>query len=82
METVLFRGVPGSGQPLPLVADERTARDAHGDFITALTSGDLGRQYVLRADAGGDDRSYVVTLNIDRLRDALVREGVIRRFGY
>jgi hypothetical protein len=81
LEQLLFRGVPGSRQPSPIVADEKAARDAHQPYFAGLLKGDAGRRYVSDISRR-PDRSYVVAINADLLRDDLVKQGIIRRFGY
>jgi hypothetical protein len=83
LEQLLFRGVPGSTQPQPLIADERAARQQHAAFIDDLLKGAAGRKYVTQADrTSSNPPRHVVSVNVTLLRNALVQQGVIRRFGY
>jgi hypothetical protein len=79
METLLFRGVPGSRQSQPMLPDETAARAAKKAFIDDLVKGEGGRRYVVSTAPATS--GYTVVVNLDLLRDALVREGLARRFG-
>lgn len=83
LEHVLFRGVPGSVQPTAMIADERAARQRHATYLDGLVRKDSGRQFVVSTTpVPRAPDTFTIALHHSRLRDALVREGIIRRFGY
>ncbi len=83
LEHVLFRGVPGSVQPTAMIADERAARQRHATYLDGLVRKDDGRQFVVSTTpVPRAPDTFTIALHHSRLRDALVREGIIRRFGY
>jgi hypothetical protein len=83
LEAVLFRGVPGSSASSPLISDEGAARKSKPAFFDALLKGGDGRSYITSATRIGRNKGdYTVLVQIDRLRTTLVREGLLRRFGY
>jgi hypothetical protein len=83
LEAVLFRGVPGTSASSPLLSDEASARKSKPGFFDDLLKGRDGRTYVTSATRiGKNTGDYTVLVQIDRLRTTLVREGLLRRFGY
>lgn len=86
---LLFTGVPGSAIPRAMVPNENEVVAAHPAFFKRLFDRDGPRPYIVRVDNGGEGsvagmqgKTWIVIVNYDALRQALVREGVVRSFGY
>ncbi len=88
LENILFRGIPGSSQESPMVADEQTAQSNHSQALQRLIQDGLYQQFVIQSyvdqssPAGkGVAVDQIVKFDLHALRKHLEKEGVIRKFG-
>jgi hypothetical protein len=83
LRTLLFRGVPGSRQPRPLVP-AGVDTTAHRALLTRLLRDGGHRDYVVRTDGPvrtADGARFTVTYNLDLLRRALEQGNLVPRLG-
>ena len=87
--TLIFRGIPGSQQQLPMIADEGSARKQHSAYFEQLLKGGYKPFMMLSeqqsAYAAGRNRRKNLTqrvkINVDALRRDMEQSGVVRKFG-
>lgn len=86
---VLFKGVPGSVQPMPIIADESRAVNDHKQVIDCFHTFDCYSKFVAQSDKigipvkGKDGTSVVlrIKINLRTLKTYLEQNNVIRQFG-
>jgi hypothetical protein len=87
--TLIFKGIPGSQQQLPMVPDEKTSRQQHGDYLEQFFNGGYKPFMMLSESqsayaAGRKGRKNItqrVKINVDALRRELEQRGIVRKFG-
>jgi len=89
---LLFRGIPGSQQDLPMIPDENTGRNNRyvKDLLDGGYSAFVVENTLLREEprkkkkdgAKGVLTTHTMTINCDALRRYLEQNNVIRKFGY
>lgn len=88
---LLFKGIPGSQQNLPMIADEQAARSAHTQFFDQFFEHAGYRRFVLSSEPSGfrpttnrktENLTVALKINVESLRRELENEGLIRKFGY
>lgn len=93
ISVLLFRGLPGSGQEVPLIGvDEETCKKQYPDYLNTLLG--ISKRYKTfivasipvtsfqKQNNGMKSIAVDVRVNINSLRLDLERQGLIRRFGY
>lgn len=88
LENILYRGIPGSSQESPMIADEQAAQRSHGQILQRLILDGLYSQFVIQSyvdqsvpSGKGVSVGQVVKFDLNALRKYLEKEGVIRTFG-
>lgn len=87
--SLLFRGIPGSQQQLPMIADEAAARKVHSTYLDKLLGGGYKAFMLLStpqsafaaAHNGRKNITQQVKINVDALRRDMEQHGVVRKFG-
>lgn len=92
IEQLLFRGIPGSQQAVPLVSiDESEAKSRHKDYFDVLLEAGRHKSFILTSVPVSDfvrhnrtkrNITVDVHINLPALRRDLEKQGVIRKFGY
>lgn len=92
IELLLFRGVPGSQQAMPLVSiDESSARSRYKRYFEELLDEERHKTFILSSvpvsnfvkhDQTRRNITVDVRINLPALRSDLETQGVIRKFGY
>lgn len=92
IEQLLFRGVPGSQQTMPMVTiDESAAKKQYEHYFNELFDGGRHKSFILSSipvsnfvkhDHAKRDITIDVRINLPALRSDLESRGVIRKFGY
>lgn len=93
ISTLLFRGLPKSGQEMPLLGiDEEACKKKHPDYLNTLLG--ISKRYktfivasipvtsLQKQENGLKNIAADVRVNINSLRLDLEKQGLIRRFGY
>ena len=86
---ILFKGIPGSVQPAPMIDNETKAREEHKQVIECFRSFDCYSKFVAQSDKiglpvkGRDGTSVVlrIKINLRTLRTYLEQNSVTRQFG-
>ena len=87
--TLIFKGIPGSQQQLPMVPDEAASRKKNAAFFDQFLNGGYKPFMMLSESqssyaAGRKNRNNItqrVKINVDALRRELEQRGVVRKFG-
>lgn len=87
--SLIFRGIPGSQQQLPMIANEAAARKTHGAYLEKLLGGGYKAFMLLStpqsdyaaARNGRKNLTQQVKINVDALRRDMEQHGVVRKFG-
>ena len=92
VELLLFRGMPGSQQAIPMVSvDEAEVKARHNDYFKELLTNGRYRTFILSSvpvtnfiKHGQAKRNITVDvqINVPALRSDLETHNVIRKFGY
>lgn len=92
IEQLLFRGIPGSQQAVPLVSiDESAAKSRHKDYFDVLLEAGRHKSFILtsvpvsnfvRHNRTERNITVDVHINLPALRCDLEKQGIIRKFGY
>lgn len=92
IELLLFRGIPGSQQALPLVSiDESMAKSRHKRYFEELLIEERLKTFILssvpvsnfvKSDQAKRNITVDVRINLPALRSDLETQGIIRKFGY
>jgi hypothetical protein len=87
--TLIFKGIPGSQQQLPMVSDELNSRKKQAAYFDALLSGGY-KPFLMLSESQSDyaagrkgrkNISQRVKINVDALRRDMEQHGVTRKFG-
>jgi hypothetical protein len=86
---VLFKGIPGSVQPKPMVDDETAAKNAHKDVIDCFHTFECYSKFVSGSEKigtpqkvkGGTSVNLRIKINLPLLKTYLEQNNVIRKFG-
>ena len=88
IENLLFKGIPASNQEKPLIDNESVAKNKNAAFFDEFIMNRGYQQYItesLIADDYQNGSYHLITQNITvdltNLRDFLVKEGIIKKFG-
>ncbi|WP_154859429.1 hypothetical protein [Cyclobacterium xiamenense] len=87
---LLFRGLPGSDVPLPLVENEAHTRSVHATYLRHFFAGNRYRSFLMSSKEsskltkipGGKRIAVDLKINHHSLRRDLEENQVIRKFGY
>jgi len=89
LENILFRGIPGSNQENPMVANENDAYRTSKESLDALILRDGYRRYMIqtyteekRNGNGGINVKRIVKFDIQALRKYLEENKIVRKFGF
>jgi len=86
---LLFKGIPGSMQPMPMIDDEEKAKGEHKKIMDCFSSFDCYSKFITSSEKVGvpknEGRAITVDLKIKidlrALRSYLEQNNVIRHFG-
>lgn len=88
LENLLFRGIPGSNQENPMIADEKNAFKKHNEFLKRLLDQGTYRQFMIASENENTQLfnnmtqvKQLITIDLKALRKHLESNGVIRSFG-
>lgn len=87
--TLIFKGIPGSQQQLPMLPDEATSRKKHSAYFDQFFKGGY-KPFMMLSEAqssyaagrkGRKNITQRVKINVDALRRDLETNGITRKFG-
>lgn len=86
---LIFHGIPGSQQRLPMVSDEKTARREHAAYFQQLLDHQGYKAFLMVSDPQsgfdltptGKNLLVKIKINVDALRRDMEQQGVLRKFG-
>lgn len=88
-ENLFFKGVPGSPQATPFIANEQESLSVNKDFYSHFFNDGVYRRYVTKfyvieknTHKNGVSLREEVTIDLKALRTYLENEKIIRKFGY
>lgn len=89
-ETVLFRGVPASVQPQPMIENEQKARSANPNFFDCFKNEACYKKFVTYINFMGEGvkvregigMSTSLKINLNALKTYLEQNNIIRKFGF
>ncbi|MBL7749303.1 MAG: hypothetical protein JNM19_17825 [Chitinophagaceae bacterium] len=93
-ETLLFKGIPESGQTTPLIPDEENAKKKYASVLECFKTKDCYMQFVTKTSQSGNKEKIRgpklvdyqvasdITINLRSLRTWLEQKQVIRKFGF
>ena len=64
LSILLFKGIPGSKQALPIIPNETEARAQHSDYLNKLLDGTYAKRFVLYLN--GQDESVAESKKLDK----------------
>lgn len=86
-DNLLFRGIANSQQNQPMVSDEAASKKSNSSFYDDLF-GEGYKKYLVSSDVTSRYRKggkagvkAAIQINVQSLRTALEKEGVVRKFG-
>lgn len=89
IENILFKGIPKSNQEKPLIPNEYSAKDSHGDFLFDLVENGGYKSYIMSSLIDHDFNSggvhlvnQEIQIDLTNLRKHLESNGVVRKFGF
>lgn len=88
-ENLFFKGIPGSTQKLPMIADEEKAIYGHRAFFDNFFKSGEYRKYMIssilideRNSSSGVIITQEVNIDVNSLRKLLEKEQIVRKFGF
>lgn len=90
IKALLYNGIPNTQQSLPIIADtEYSVEDKHQAFFNKFYGGEyknyIIRSKIIRKFAKDVNKQKIITLdvtvNVSALRNTLIKNDVIRKFG-
>jgi len=89
LENILFRGIPGSNQENPMIANENDAYRNSKESLDKLIIREGFRQYMIESSnngsykvKGGTNVKRIVKFDIQAIRKYLEDNMVVRKFGF
>lgn len=88
--TILFRGLPASPQPQPLIGDEEMAKREHASALKCFDNFDCYNQFIVSTEKVGFPQreqsglavNLKIKINLRSLRAYLEQNNIIKQFGY